>query len=237
MVWGGLGAAQQAINGVPIQKESLEWVEPSTRNVTVGHISHDFYQPGTIRPYNDGVLLGAALGAPVAGGLTTLGLIGDDKRNNGSSILLRDGGISLTPERWQVHTGEVVADTKSELDEALGPFRWHVHQDVDTGEKYWDYHRVPTDHQGNSVWHQHRSNKLGELAFTDGDGLVEDDWICFKLGTEPSGYNDPQFHTFTENGLIFIDTSDKPGVMKRAGGPHRDHPNVPGIRMHEDSVS
>ena len=191
-----------------------------------------------------GLLAGLGAGGLLAGGGTLLassGLLADRNRRADFAASLNDPSLhtqSMDPE-WRISTATGTTRSDADLDKVLGPFQWHAHEDASTGQTYWDYHRVPAN-----TWHQHRASVSQDLVVADKahQDLVGDNWIAFKRGDEPVGYNDPQFDTYNAHDpeagdLIFIDMLSKDGIMERRGGPDQAHPSIPGIIDHKSTIT
>ena len=190
-----------------------------------------------------GLLSGVGGGGLLAGGgalLASSGLLADRKKRGGG-LGMDDPSLhtqSMDPD-WRISTATGTTRSDADLDKVLGPFSWHAHKDAASGETYWDYHRVPPN-----TWHQHRASVSQDLVVADKahQDLVGDNWIAFKRGEEPLGYNDPQFDTYSAHDseagdLIFIDMLSKDGIMERRGGPDQAHPSIPGVVDHKSTIT
>ncbi len=204
-----------------------------TYDYPVTTFDHGIDVGGMVR---NGGLGGFGVGMLGAGGVVLLANRKREDGEPGDDPTLHSQSID---PRWQVVTPDRVSYSDSDLDDMLGPFRWHAHCDTASGEKYWDYHRAPE-----GTWHEHRASVSEQLLVADraNEDLVGDNWVAYKADDFPQAYLDPKFRyyraTDPEAGdLIFFDMTSMANVMERRGGPHEPHPNIPGIADNHASVS
>lgn len=236
----------QVAHQVPVYQDFLVGFNVNYSARVAEHNLGSYQHPVT--EFDHGIQVGGYVGQGLLAGLGGGGLLAvggtalasssliENRKKSSSDPLLHSE--SIDPE-WRVSTAAGTTRSDADLDKVLGPFQWHAHKDATTGETYWDYHRVPAN-----TWHQHRASVSQDLVVADKahQDMVGDNWIAFKQGEEPVGYNDPLFDTYyardpEAGNLIFIDMLSKEGIMERKGGPAHPHPSIPGIAHHAASIT